>query len=161
MDILRITLTAAILALAATAEATPVDAVMDLMDSIDRNDGEMFLASLSDGLKQQIESAIEGIRTLAQQQPELALEMLLRIDTDLKLSDLEWYSNTQLVSIMLERVQLPSGDMISGENLSMSGRNAQVTISWYSGYSADFQLVWEQSSWKVNGSSILETVLRR
>lgn len=158
MDILRTALTVALGAITITkaAEATPIDATWDILDAVERGDGGSFMEMLSGSVRTQIESAYGQLQEIALQNPQLAEELLRRTGADLAPSDLEWMTLEDFVSGLLGSVQLPSLDEVVSETATMSGRNAQVVFTWDSGRTMNFQLTWEDSAWRVTGSSVLE-----
>lgn len=158
MDFLRTSLTVAVavIAFAPSARATPIDAAWDILYAVERCDGDSFMEVLSNSVRSQIEAAYAQLQEIALQNPQLAEELLRRTGAGLAPSDLEWMTLEDFVSGLLGSVQMPSLDEVASESTSMSGRNAQVVFTWDSGRSMTFQLTWEDSAWRVTGSSVLE-----
>ncbi|MCD4700362.1 MAG: hypothetical protein K8S24_00750, partial [Candidatus Aegiribacteria sp.] len=119
-------------------------------------DGERFLDLMSESVMIQIESSIRQLKELMEEDPGLAETLLRESDTGLTTWDLEWMTSEDLVSRMLEGVYLPPLENIISEEASLRGRNAEVVFTWYSGYSLSLRFVWEESSWKITGSPLLE-----
>lgn len=159
MDLLRNLLTAAvILSLSSVILATPVDTAWDLVYAVESRDGQWFLDLMSESLCAQIESRIEQIKELAETNPELIDEFLLSTGLPISAYDLQWMSSSDFISTVLENINLPPLGNIVSEEASLNGRNATVIFKWSSGYSLNLQVVWEESSWKVTGSSILARI---
>lgn len=159
MDLLRNILTAAvILSLPSVVPATPVDTAWDLLFSVESRDGQCFLDLMSESLCTQIETRIEQIRELAETNNELVEEFLLNAGLPISAYDLQWMSSSDIISIILENTYIPPLGNIVSEEASMNGCNATVVFKWSSGYSMNLQMTWEESSWKVTGSSILARV---
>lgn len=158
MDILRAALTLALgaVVLAPVAEATPIDATWDILHAVERGDGGSFTEMLSSSLRAQIEAVYAQLQEIALENPQLAEELIRRTGAGLAAPDLEWMTLEDFVSALLRQAQLPSLDEVVSETTSMSGRNAQVVFTWDSGFSTTFQLTWEESAWRVTGSSVLE-----
>ena len=159
MDLLRNLLTAAvILSLSPVVLATPVDTAWDLLYAVENRDGQWFLDLMSESLSAQIETRIEQIKELAGIDPGLIEGFLLSAGLPVSAYDLQGMTSSDFISIVLESTNLPPLCNIVSEEASMNGRNATVILKWASGYSLNLQVVWEESSWKVTGSSILERV---
>ncbi|MCK5064796.1 MAG: hypothetical protein KAQ97_05910 [Candidatus Fermentibacteraceae bacterium] len=159
MDLLRNLLTAAvILSLSSVILATPVDTAWDLVYAVESRDGQWFLDLMSESLCAQIESRIEQIKELAETNPELIEEFLHSAGLPISAYDLQWMSSSDFISTVLENINLPPLGNIVSEEASLNGRNATVIFKWSSGYSLNLQVVWEESSWKVTGSSILARI---
>ncbi len=159
MDLLRNLLTAAlILSLSSIVPATPVDTAWDLLYAVESQDGQWFLDLMSESLCVQIETRIEQIKELAETDSGLIEEFLLSAGLSVSVYDLQWMTYSDIISIVLENTYLPPLCNIVSEEASLNGRNATVVFKWSSGYSLNLQVVWEESTWKVTGSSILERV---
>lgn len=159
MDLLRNLLTAAaILFLSSVVQATPIDTAWDLLHAVESRDGQWFLDLMSESLCAQIETRIEQIRELAETDPGLIEEFLQSTGLPISAYDLQWMTSSDIISGVLENTYLPPLYDIVSEEASMNGRNATVIFKWSSGYSLNLQVIWEESSWKVTGSSILERV---
>ncbi|MBD3279053.1 MAG: hypothetical protein GF388_12200 [Candidatus Aegiribacteria sp.] len=136
--------------------ATPIDTAWDVLYAVENNDGYAFLDLLSETVRGSLDTAFAQVKQLAEDQPEMAQALLDRTGTGLTAWDVVPMDLETFVSVMLEDVMLPSLDQIQTENVSMSGRNAQVDITWHGGYSLTFMMVWENSSWRITGSSIID-----
>ena len=159
MDLLRNLLTAAaILFLSSVVQATPIDTAWDLLHAVESRDGQWFLDLMSESLCTQIETRIEQIRELAETDPGLIEEFLQSTGLPISAYDLQWMTSSDIISGVLENTYLPPFYDIVSEEASMNGRNATVIFKWSSGYSLNLQVIWEESSWKVTGSSILARV---
>jgi hypothetical protein len=157
MDILRnsvITLLT-IISISSVASSTPVDSTWDLLNAVENRDGERFLDLMSESVRVQIELSYQQLKDLAADNPGLAETLLRESGSEVTTWDLEWMDAEDFVSRMLEGVYLPPLDNIISEEASLRGRNADVLFTWYSGYSLSIQFSWEESSWKVTGSPVL------
>lgn len=158
MDILRNSIIT-ILTLAlivSVASSTPVDTTWDLLNAVEYCDGERFLELMSESLRIQIESSYQQLKQIASEEPDMAETMLRELGMNLTTWDLEWMAAADFVTRMLDGVYLPSLENVILENSSMNGRNAEVEFTWHSGYSLCIQLTWEESSWKVTGSPVID-----
>ncbi|MBN2587933.1 MAG: hypothetical protein JXA64_07690 [Candidatus Fermentibacteraceae bacterium] len=158
MGILRTSLILfpALLLMAPALLADPVDSARDLLYAVEYGHGDSFLELLSESVRGQVESAYRQLQDIAAEDPGLAETMLQRTGSGLTTWDLEWMTTEDFVSVLLRSVQLPSLEEVISEKVSMYGRNAEVVMTWLSGYSVTFQFIWESSSWKVTGSSLLD-----
>jgi len=157
MDILRNSITLLmIITVSSVASSTPVDSTWDLLYAVENHDGERFLDLMSESVRIQIESIYQQLQELAVENPDLAETLLTESGYGLTTWDLEWMNVEDFVSRMLESIHLPLLDNIISEEASLSGRNADVLFTWLSGYSLAIQFTWEESSWKVTGSPVLE-----
>jgi len=158
MDILRnhiITLFV-LVSISSTAVSTPVDSTWDLFNAIEYRDGNSFLDLMSESVRIRIETSYQQLQELASEDPEMADAILNELGINLSTWDLEWMTPDDFISRMLFHVNLPPFENIISEEVSMSGRNAEVLFTWHSGYSLLIQFVWEDSSWKVNGCPVLD-----
>ena len=151
---MRILLAAAVLP--SIAGATPIDTAWDCLYAVEYNDGYAFLNLISETVRSNLDSAFVQVKQLAEDQPELADALLERTGTGLTAWDIAPMELETFVAIMLENVTLPSLDQVQSEEVSMNGRNAEVELMWYGGYSLTFMMVWENSSWRITGSSIID-----
>ncbi len=157
MDILRnfiITLLT-VISISSVASSTPIDSTWDLLHAVEYRDGERFLDLMSESVRIQIDWSYQQLRELALENPGLVETLLTESGSGLTTWDLEWMTTEDFVSRMLEGVYLPPLENIISEEASLRGRNAEVSFTWYSGYSLSLQFSWEESSWKVTGSPIL------
>ncbi|NOQ21811.1 MAG: hypothetical protein GQ565_04060 [Candidatus Aegiribacteria sp.] len=162
MDILRnsiITLLT-IISISSVASSTPIDSTWDLLHVVENRDGERFLGMMSESVRTQIESSYQQLRELVATNPGLAETLLRESGTGLTTWDLEWMNADDFVSRMLEGVYLPPLENIISEEASMRGRNADVLFTWHSGYSLSIQFSWEESSWKITGSPVLNQLFQ-
>ncbi|MCK4672272.1 MAG: hypothetical protein KAT47_06955 [Candidatus Aegiribacteria sp.] len=159
MDLLRNFLTVAVvLSLSSVVPATPVDTAWDLVYAVESRNGQLFLDLMSESLCKQIETRIEQIKELAETDPGLIEEFLLNTGLSITVYDLQLMTSSDFVSTVLENTNLPPLGNVVSEEASLNGRNAAVVFEWSSGYSLNMQMIWEESSWKVTGSSILARV---
>ena len=128
----------------------------DLLNAVEYRDGEMFLDLMSESVRLQIEQSFQQLRDMLEEDPGLVETLLRESGMNLTSWDLEWMEEADFISRLLERVDLPPLDNVVSEEISMSGRNAEVEFTWYSGYSLLLQFTWEESSWKVTGSPMLQ-----
>jgi hypothetical protein len=159
MDFLRNLLIAAvILSLSSVVPATPIDTAWDLLYAVESRDGQWFLDLMSESLHVQIEMRFEQLQELAENEPDMAEELVRYAGLSITVYDLLWMTSADFISMVLESTSIPPLGNIVSEEASLNGRNATVVFKWSSGYSLNLQVTWEESSWKVNGSSILERV---
>jgi len=140
----------------ATVFSTPVDSTRDLLQSVENCDGKWFLELVSESLRLQIESGCQQLKDIAKENPGLAETLLDEMNIGLTMQDMEWMTTGDFVSRMLEKVYLPPFENIVSEETSMNGRNSVVVFTWSSGYSLTVRLSWEESSWKVSGSPVVD-----
>ncbi|MEN8208755.1 MAG: hypothetical protein ABFR50_05850 [Candidatus Fermentibacteria bacterium] len=157
MDILRnsVIIILTIVSISSSAFSTPIDSAWDLLYAVENRDGECFLDLMSESVRVQIEHSYQQLKDLAVENPDFAETLLRESGSGVTTWDLEWMNAEDFVSRMLEGVNLPPLDNIISEEASLRGRNADVLFSWSSGYSISIQLSWEESSWKVTGSPVL------
>jgi hypothetical protein len=145
-----------LLLLSSAASSTPIDATWDLLDAVEYRDGDRFLDLMSESVRLQIELSFQQLKDMMEQDPGLVETLLRESGMGLTTWDLEWMTEADFISRLLEKVNLPPLENITSEEVSMTGRNAEVVFTWYSGYSILIQLTWEHSSWKVTGSPVLD-----
>jgi hypothetical protein len=160
MDILRscLILAAVTLVSAGVLTADPVDSARDLLYAVEYGDGPGFMDILSESVRSQIDEAYQRLRDIAAEDPRLAETLLERTGSGLTTWDLEWMTTEDFVSALLVSVRVPSLDEVISEKVSMTGRDAEVVMTWYSGYSLTFRFTWEESSWRLTGSSLLDSM---
>jgi len=157
MDLPRHTLfVLALMTMAAALPATPIDTTRDLLMAIENGDGNTLMDILSESVRVRIEETYSQLQEIAAEDPGMADELLERTGGGMTAWDLEWMEAEDFVSRLLSGVQIPSPEEIVSERVSMAGRNAEVEVTWHSGYSVTVQLTWEESTWKVTGSSLLQ-----
>lgn len=158
MDTLRIALTMLLASaiLPSISIATPIDTAWDVLYAVENNDGYAFLDLMSETVRGSLDTAFAQVKQLAEDQPEMAQALLDRTGTGLTAWDVTPMDIETFVSVMLENVMLPSLDLVQIEGVSMNGRNAQVELTWHGGYSLTFMMVWENSSWRITGSTIID-----
>jgi len=145
-----------LLLVSSTASSTPVDTTWDLLDAVECRNGERFLDLMSESLRLQIELNFQQLKDMMEEDPGLVETLLRESGMGLTTWDLEWMTEADFISRLLEKVNLPPLDNITSEEVSMTGRNAEVVFTWYSGYSLLIQFTWEESSWKVTGSPVID-----
>jgi len=158
MDILRnsiITLLT-IFSISSVASSTPIDSTWDLLHAVENRDGEWFMDMMSESVRNQIESSYQQLKELIATNPGLVEAFLRESGIGLTIWDLEWMTAEDFISRMLDGIYLPPLGNVISEEASMRGRNAEVVFTWHSGYSLMIQFSWEESSWKVTGSPVLE-----
>lgn len=138
--------------------ATPIDTTWDLLHAVESCNGQWFLDLLSESLRIQIETRFEQLQDLAETEPELIEIFIRNVDLIITVTDLQYMTAADFISMIFESMNLPPLGNIVSEDVSMNGRNAVVVFRWMSGYSLSLQMIWEESSWKVNGSTILERI---
>jgi|WetSurMetagenome_2_1015567.scaffolds.fasta_scaffold06042_4 hypothetical protein len=148
---------------AAGAFATPVDAVRDFLSALERADGYSMVDIFSASLRLQCQSGLDQLSALCESDPDAARMALAPILPSVAPGDIPGMDLGGFISLLLLRVD-PSPwqpSSIEREQADMTGRSAAVTITWMSGRSETFNLVWEEGSWRINGSSMLEAIFVR
>ncbi len=151
---------AAVLLIAASGAATPIDTGWDLLYAVESRNGGDFLDLLTESLRTQIESRFQQLKELAESEPSFVDDALSSAGVNVTAFDLGWMSAPDFVSRILDGVVLPNLNDIVEEEASLSGRNADVTFEWNSGYVLTVQMVWESSAWRVVGSPVLGEMFR-
>jgi len=144
------------LLIASAALSTPVDSTWDLLDAVEYRDGDRFLELMSEGVRLQIEQSFQQLKDMLEEDPGLVELLLQESGMGITTWDLEWMTEADFIGRLLERIDLPPLDNVVSEEVSMTGRNAEVLFKWHSGYSLLIQFTWEESSWKVTGSPVLQ-----
>ena len=155
MDRLRIVLILSILVLAPAAGSTPLDTAYDFLYAVEFGDGTAMLDTFTEALRVQISSQIEQLRQLALADPSVAAGTIRRFDGFITLYDLENLPPDELLGRLLEGIHLSLPENVDEEYLTMSGRNAEVTLTWIDGGSVSFSMVWEESSWRISDTDLL------
>jgi hypothetical protein len=157
MDILRYsTAFLIVLAMAGPSNATPVDTTWDLLYAVEYGNGSGFMELLTESLNEQVEAAFDQLKAIAAEDPSLAEELMASYGVLISAGELETITLEEFVSDLLYTVNLPPLEEVVSEQASLEGRRAQVVFTWYSGYSMTFQLVWEASSWRITGASVID-----
>jgi hypothetical protein len=155
MDRLWIILTVSTLIIVPAAGSTPLDTAYDLLYAIEFCDGAAMLETFTESLSLQISVRIEELRQLALADPSIAARTIRRFGGTMTIYDLENLSSDELLGRVLEGVHLSLPQNVDEEYLTMSGRNAEVTLSWIDGGSVSFTMVWEESSWRISDTVLL------
>ncbi len=155
MDILRNSIVALLL-LVSVASSTPVDATRDLLDAIEYGDGDRFLELMSESVRAQIELSYRKLKELAAEDPGMAETLFNELGINITVCDIEWMTTGDFITVMLGGVHLPPAENVISEEASLNGRTAVVVFTWDSGYTLTFRLSWEESDWKVTGTSVLD-----
>lgn len=150
----------AVLLITVLAAATPLDTGWDLLYAIESRSGENFLSLLTESLRVQIESRFAQLVDIAASDPALIDDALSDAGVNVTAFDLEWMTAPDFVSRILDGIDLPPTADIIEEEASLSGRNADVSFTWRSGYMLTIEMVWENSSWRVVGSPVLGEMFR-
>jgi len=155
MDRLWIVVTVSILILAPAAGSTPLDTAYDFLYAVEFGDGAAMLETFTESLSLQISSQIEQMRQLALADPSIAARTIRRFGGTMTMYDLENLSPDELLGRVLQGVHLSLPENVDEEYLTMSGRNAEVTLLWIDGGSISFTMVWEESSWRISDTDLL------
>jgi len=142
------------------ATATPIDTGHDLLDAVQAHDGDRFLTLLSDGLAARMEEGYLRLKEYAETDPSLTDGMLAGMGVSATAAELSWMSFEDFAGRVLEGVELPDRGSLLSESASMKGRDAEVLFAWADGSSLDLRMVWEDSSWRITGSSLLAAFFR-
>jgi hypothetical protein len=140
-----------------TASADPRDTVYDFVLALERGDGYTMETLFSESLSGQLEARYEEFRSLCSEQPEMARSMLSRMLPMVSIADIPGMSFGGFLSLLLLEID-PSGlDMasIEREQVEMTGRTASAIITWVSGETLSFDMVWEDGAWRITGSALL------
>ncbi len=155
MDRLWLALTASILILAPSAGSTPLDTAYDFLYAVEFGDGAAMLGTFTESLSLQISARIEQMRQLALADQSIAARTIRRFGGTMTMYDLENLSPDELLGRVLEGIHLSLPENVDEEYLTMSGRNAEVTLSWIDGGSVSFTMVWEDSGWRISDTDLL------
>jgi len=158
MDSVRVLLTVLTFAVASAVLATPLDTAYDFLYAVERGDGSTFLETLTESLGLQLTGQLEQLRQIALSDQSIAERLQPRFG--ITQWDLENLSPEELLGRILEGVNLhPAIDVVE-EEMSMSGRDADVTLYWDSGGSLSFTMVWEESCWRISGSDLFSMLFQ-
>jgi len=146
--------------LAAVSSATPIDSAWDVFDAVEYRRGDAFLELLSKDVRTGVDQAWNTLRGMALEDPVLAGAFLERMGLEIELSRLEPMAEDDFVSLLLGSVALPRHGEVVSESVSMRGENALVTFSLASGGSIVFDFHWEDTGWKLTGSSLLSRLFQ-
>ena len=144
-----------VLLLVSAAPGTPLDVGHDLLRTVEYRDGSGFLDLLSTSLSAQIEARFQQFRELAENDPALADGLLEHAGINVTSFEVQWMSTADFVSRLLDSAGFPALEDLVSENADMKGRNAEVTLVWQDGTALTLQMVWEDSGWRICGSSML------
>lgn len=136
--------------------ADPVDTAYDILDAVEWQDGYALEDLLTEDLYTTITGFLDQVRQLVETDPVLAGNILNqryrgRITTD----DFGFMSNEELLGRLMGEITLQSVDLIQQESAEMQGRNASVVLTYFNGETISFNMVWENSSWKIADCSLL------
>jgi hypothetical protein len=147
----------AILLIAATSSADPRDTVYDFLLALERGDGYSMLGLFSESLSGQLQARYDQFRALCEEQPEAGQAMLSGMLPMVSASDIPGMSLGGFLSLLLLEVDPTRFDVdaVEREQVEMAGRNATAAMSWISGETLDFEMVWEGGAWRITGSSLL------
>ncbi|MBN1434847.1 hypothetical protein JW921_08810 [Candidatus Fermentibacterales bacterium] len=141
-----------------SAASGPVDSVLDFLDATRRADGQAVADLLCEDLLALFDSTLVLLRTVASEDGVLARELLERYGLDAEPWEISTWEVPDLIGVVLESrpVLDPSATAeVEREVISMQGRRASVTLSWSRGLTASFELVWEDGTWKLTGTSLM------
>ena len=158
MDLVRLPLILALVAVSAPAGATPQDTAYDLLYAVETGNGEAFLGTLTEELSGQLTARIEELRRLVLADGSTVAVVLARFG--LTRWELENLPAVDLLGRMLQSLDMHSGVDVVEEDVSMKGREADVTLYWYDGGSVSFGMVWEESSWRIADSDLFSMMFK-
>lgn len=144
-----------LLLMASTAPGTPLDVGHDLLQAIEYRNGSGFMDLLSTSLSAQIEASFLRLRELAETDPTLADGLLERAGIEATSFEVRWMSTADLISRILDSSDFPPVEDLVSEKADLKGRDAEVILSWRDGTTLTLQMVWEDSGWRICGSSML------
>lgn len=160
MDLVRTAL--CLLLTASMASATPVDTADDFLRAVEWGDGEALMETLSSSLRATLESRWVDFSGLLLEHPEYAGAALSRIMPYISPQDAAGMSLAGFLSLLLPQLDMSGYEstMVSRLTAEMTGREALVVMSWPDGRSVDFAMVWEDGSWRIASSILLESLLQ-
>jgi hypothetical protein len=147
---------------AVPASAAPVDAADDFLRAVEWYDGEALLSTLSESLRNTLESRWTEFTLLASERPEIAGAVLSRALPYISPEDAAGLSLGEFLSILLPHLDLSGyeSEMVTRLTAEMTGREALVVMTWPDGRSVDFDMVWEDGAWRIAGSALLDSLLQ-
>jgi hypothetical protein len=135
-----------------------VHTVEDFLDGIERADGEAVAELLSDDLTALFDSTLSYLKLVASEDGVLARDLLERYNLDADPWEISYWELPDLIGLALESSYLLDLDAIGeieSESIDMQGRSARVTLGWTTGFTATFDLVWEDGDWRLSGTSLM------
>jgi hypothetical protein len=146
---------------ASAAQATPFDAVDDFLRAVESADAGALLGTLSTSLVQTLEARWEDVRALFEEDPGAGGAVVARIIPYINPEDVVRLSLEQVLALVLPAVDLgghgPETAMRTEARLR--GAQAEVVYTWPDGESARFSLVFEEGTWRISGSGMLDGIL--
>ncbi len=145
----------------ALVNASPLDTAYDLLDAITYQDGYALEDVFSTDLYTTFINFLDQARILIEADPVLAENILQqRYRGRITVADFEMLNNEELLGRIMGEARLQPDEQIRQETADMEGRTATVVISYYNGASISFEMVWENSDWRITGTSLLATVFQ-
>lgn len=159
MSALRLASTLALAA--AAAQATPFDAVDDFLRAVEYSDAGALLGTLSASLVQTLEARWDDVRALVAEDPEAGGAVVARIIPYIMPADVEYMSLEQALTLVLPGVDLDGHgpETAMRTEARLRGAQAEVVYTWPDGESARFSLVFEDGTWRISGSGMLDGLL--
>lgn len=149
--------TAVLILFAATALGDPVDTAYDLMDAIEYGDGYALEGLLTEDLYSAVNSYIHQVRGIIETDPALAEDLLnSRYNGSITIADFEAMNNREILGLAMNRINLQPLEQVESEEAQLEGRSARVVIRYFNGSSISFRMSWENSSWRIADTSLLE-----
>ncbi len=143
------------------ALSSPIDTAYDLLDAITYEDGYALEQLLSADLYFTLTSFLDQARALVETDPVLSENLLLsRYGGRITIADFEVLNNEEILGRILAEVSLQPDEQIERETADMHGRTASVVFFYFNGASISFEMVWENSNWRVTNTSLLAILFR-
>ena len=141
--------------------ASPIDTAYDLLDAISYRNGYALEGIFSSDLYLTLTGFLDQARDLIDADPVLAENLLLsRYGGEITVADFDMLTNEEILGRIMGGVHLQPDNQIEMETADLQGRTATVVISYFDGSSISFQMVWEESNWRISDTSLLATVFR-
>lgn len=144
--------------------ATPLDTVYDFMLAMETCDGTMAVNLLSSDLQATLNAALAGFQEIAGADGPLTRELLNHYGFEAEPWEVSSWDITDFMDAVLESSRFSVSDFreeVEEENVSMTGRKASVVLVLKNRSSIKFDLVWENNSWKLVSSSLLNSLFNR
>jgi len=140
--------------------ATPLDTAYDMLQALEWGDAEGVMDLLSADVRARVDASLDALRLLSQQNPAAASDLLRSLNLGIVPADLEDMSGAELLALVIQRRGLRFHlSEVEREHVSMSGRTAEVGLVLLDGDSLHMSMVWEEGSWRVSGSRLVDRLL--
>jgi hypothetical protein len=139
-----------------------MDTADDFLRAVEWGDGEALLGTLSSSLRAALESRWGDFSELLLEHPEYAGAVVSRVIPYISPRDAAGMSLAGFLSKLLPQLELSAYEpaLVSSMSAEMAGSGAVVTVHWMDDRTVDFVMVWEDGSWRIAGSALLEALLQ-